>query len=398
MVLIMSGIGRTISAALGLFDTWHHAMFSSLWNRIKRSRRRTRDPSKASLFIIPYDITVDTSYKSNCKRLNPEYKFPLTETLQKVQNLLENSTYFRKYNGADHLVLNSFRSFAYKKYNKITKKPSNTSNFLVDFCKDCLKTCFYRYRHHSDRFIPVPYASSFHYQDGMSEVPWITYKKSILVSYVGGWKTDVSSSSNLRHLIVNTCQKSKKCVARKLMHQDNVLKKYKFSEYRYSTFCLQPPGDDPSRKGVMDSILSGCIPVTFHPDTLITGLPLHLSVEEAIEISVYIPEYIVRNTSSFNIVSFIESIPSSVIERKQRKIGVLGFQLQYSVPAIAYLQNRTDETPWDPPFLDGVDRMLDGMISIAHDLKYNSSQAFFSYPYSLPKHSKIQNEFESILY
>eukprot|EP00966_Prymnesium_polylepis_P217017 5022935-Prymnesium_polylepis.1 len=35
--------------------------------------------------------------------------------------------------------------------------------------------------------------------------------------------------------------------------------------YNTSTFCLQPPGDTPTRKGVVDSLLLGCIPVLFDP-------------------------------------------------------------------------------------------------------------------------------------
>jgi xyloglucan galactosyltransferase MUR3 len=381
-------------------------MFSSLWNRLKRSRRRTRDPSQASLFIVPYDVTVDTSYKQNCKRLNPEMKFPLTETLLKVQLMLRESTYFQRHNGTDHLVLNSFRSFGndVKKMKKKRKTAdASSNNFLLDLCKDCLKTCFYRYRHHSDRFIPVPYASSFHYHDAMGVVPWIMPKKTILITYVGGWKTDVASSANLRHIIVNNCQHSKNCVAKRLVHQDNVLKKYKYHEYRYSTFCLQPPGDDPSRKGVMDSILCGCIPVTFHPDTLLAALPLHLSEAEAREISVYIPEHVAQNTSTFNIVSFLESIPQTEIAKKQLKISSIAFRLQYSAPPLAYLRNRSDETPWDPPFPDGVDRMLDGMIALARQARSsgaaaNSSRPLLSHPYDIASNIDLQNEYSSVIY
>ena len=34
--------------------------------------------------------------------------------------------------------------------------------------------------------------------------------------------------------------------------------------YASSIFCLQPPGDAVSRKGVVDALLLGCIPVLFH--------------------------------------------------------------------------------------------------------------------------------------
>ena len=35
--------------------------------------------------------------------------------------------------------------------------------------------------------------------------------------------------------------------------------------YWDATFCLQPPGDDLMRKGIVDALLLGCIPVLFHP-------------------------------------------------------------------------------------------------------------------------------------
>merc|ERR1712032_1040186 len=32
-----------------------------------------------------------------------------------------------------------------------------------------------------------------------------------------------------------------------------------------STFCAQPPGDTIARKGIIDSIVMGCIPIVFQP-------------------------------------------------------------------------------------------------------------------------------------
>ena len=55
----LSGLGPAVLPEDGLFLTWHFSMFSSLFNRIKRSKRRTLDPEKASLFIIPYDLGLD---------------------------------------------------------------------------------------------------------------------------------------------------------------------------------------------------------------------------------------------------------------------------------------------------------------------------------------------------
>ena len=60
-----SGIGPLINADDGLYLTWHFSLFSSLYNRMKRSSRRTLDPSKATLFIIPYDLGLDGYLDAN---------------------------------------------------------------------------------------------------------------------------------------------------------------------------------------------------------------------------------------------------------------------------------------------------------------------------------------------
>jgi hypothetical protein len=92
-----SGVGRPINVTQGLFLTWHFSLFSSLWNRYKRSKYRTMDPDQASLFIIPYDLGLDGFLArdtcSNKKKCTPG----LVDTLG---DFLQNSTYFQRHNGA----------------------------------------------------------------------------------------------------------------------------------------------------------------------------------------------------------------------------------------------------------------------------------------------------------
>jgi len=56
-----------------------------------------------------------------------------------------------------------------------------------------------------------------------------------------------------------------------------------------STFCAQPPGDTPLRKGIVDSIVFGCIPVLFVPQQLVIWRA-HLTEEEMLSMCVYVPE------------------------------------------------------------------------------------------------------------
>ena len=52
------GAGRAIAPDLGLFQTWQFSLYKNLIARLRASNRRTRDPSKAVAFIIPFDAGV----------------------------------------------------------------------------------------------------------------------------------------------------------------------------------------------------------------------------------------------------------------------------------------------------------------------------------------------------
>ncbi|CAN1816274.1 Probable xyloglucan galactosyltransferase GT11 [Linum perenne] len=55
--------------------------------------------------------------------------------------------------------------------------------------------------------------------------------------------------------------------------------------FQDSAFCLQPPGDSPTRRSIFDSMLAGCIPVFFHPFSAYGQYIWHLPRNY----SVYIP-------------------------------------------------------------------------------------------------------------
>lgn len=52
------GFGKTLNREMGLFATWQFSLFKNLMSRLRVSEHRTLDSSKASTFIIPYDMGV----------------------------------------------------------------------------------------------------------------------------------------------------------------------------------------------------------------------------------------------------------------------------------------------------------------------------------------------------
>lgn len=353
---LYSGMGPPINESDGLYLTWHFSLFSSMFNRMKRSKRRTLDPEKADLFIIPYDLGLDgyvdpdrCTMRRGCTKGLP----------QKLQNMLSASKYWQKYQGADHVVLWSLGNYH--------PWPRNGCDlFMKDFCKRCTITCYWMdpsIREH--RFISVPFPSAYHWHDDIKNLPWEVSdtrakERVTMATYLGSTQTLNPFHTKIRRSMAKQCEESKHCKWLQIAHtsKDSSIGDY-LSVYKKSVFCLCPPGDDPARKAVFDAIISGCIPVIFHESTLYNQYPWHFNEGEALEISISVPgDQVRRNKLKF--MDFLETVSPEVIKMKQQKIAEVAPRLQYALPPLKLLNDTKDATQWEPPFPDGVDRILDG--------------------------------------
>ena len=82
--------------------------------------------------------------------------------------------------------------------------------------------------------------------------------------------------------------------------------------------------------------------------------------EAALDISVNIPGGLVRS-GKLNFMSILTAIPLETIRLKQIAISKIAPHIQYAMPPLDLLKNKSDITQWEPPFKDGVDYTLDGM-------------------------------------
>lgn len=93
-----------------------------------------------------------------------------------------------------------------------------------------------------------------------------------------------------------------------------------------STFCINPPGDTPTRKGLFDSLVAGCIPVIF-ADTSLSLYKWHVPNWQ--DVSVLVPwEKLLE--PGFNLIDHLKQIPQAEVQRKQDAIWKLAYSLQYS--------------------------------------------------------------------
>ena len=364
----LSGMGPAIIPENGLFLTWHFSLFSSLYNRMKRSRRRTKDPEKASLFIIPYDLGLDGYLNadtcSNSRSCTKHLPIKLTE-------ILKSSKYFTRYDGGDHAVLWSLGQYH--------PWPRNGCDiFMKDTCGRCTFTCYWMDSSKMDsRFISVPFPSGYHWHEGIKHLPWDTknsHLRNLTAVYLGSTQTLNPAHTKIRRAMTQQCNASSECHWMQIAHtsKDSSIGDY-LSIYKQAKFCLCPPGDDPARKAVFDAILSGCIPVIFEKATIYNQYPWHIGEEAALDISVSIPGGLVR-AGKLDFMQVLLNIPSDVIKLKQEALARVAPRVQYAMPPLKLLDDPADETPWDPPFPDGVDITLDGLFErTAHIIRNEST-------------------------
>lgn len=250
--------------------------------------------------------------------------------------------------------------------------------FMKDTCGRCTFTCYWMDSTKTDnRFISVPFPSGFHWWDGIKNLPWSldNVKNRTMTSvYLGGTQTLNPAHTKIRRAMTQQCNASIDCNWIQIAHSSKDPQIGDFlSIYKKSVFCLCPPGDDPARKAVFDSIISGCIPVIFEKKTIYDQYPWHIGEEAALDISVYIPGGMVRS-GKIDFISVLKQIPADIIRKKQQAIEHIAPRVQYAVPPIELLKDINDTTPWDPPFPDGVDITLDGLFErVGHIIRNEST-------------------------
>lgn len=358
---INSGMGPPVIEDDGLFLTWHFSLFSSMYNRMKRSKRRTFDPEKADLFIIPYDLGLDGYLDDNTCRTRRGCTKGLVGKLEKY---LTAQKYWQRHQGGDHVVLWSLGNYH--------PWPRNGCDvFMKDFCRKCTITCYWMDPSIPEhRFISVPFPGAYHWHDNIKNIPWDTTDAALaarktLAVYLGSTHTLNPYHTKIRRAMAKQCEDHENCEWMQIAHSSKDMSIGDFlSVYRKATFCLCPPGDDPARKAVFDAILSGCIPVIFHESTLFNQYPWHFDEGEALGISISVPGNLVR-LGTLKFMEYLKKVPPSTIRAKQEEIKRLAPRIQYSLPPLKDLKNISDATPWDPPFQDGVDRIIDGCFNRA---------------------------------
>ena len=280
------GAGRLIDANNSEHKTSQFGLFKLMYERALIDPRRTLNPTEAVSFLIPYDFGMDATFFETNGRMR-KTQCPLADSVLK---LLKASPYFHAKNGHDHTLIVSVNQ------NMDYFFGAHACMNIFHICWNCTKVSIDEYmfiaknRNHELKkrginWHAVPFPSDYHYTGdyiqhninskdsiSISTAPWERPSKvenrSVLISFLGNARKFSQINTLIREALVAQCQNHTDiCSHGTYKHDTTAGISGPNLESRHAIFCLQPPGDMPTRKSVFDSILSGCIPVLFHPLT-----------------------------------------------------------------------------------------------------------------------------------
>ncbi|XP_059432808.1 probable xyloglucan galactosyltransferase GT19 [Corylus avellana] len=186
----------------------------------------------------------------------------------------------------------------------------------------------------------VPYPTSFHPPSLAFLESWMRRvrrsRRSTFMLFAGGG--GISATPNIRRSIRNECTSNvtqylgayvKLC---EVVDCSNGVCEHDPIRYMkpmlQATFCLQPPGDTPTRRSTFDSLLAGCIPVFFEELSAKLQYTWHLPEEIYREFSVFIPKEEVV-FKGLRIVEVLMGIPRTRVRRMREKVIELMPRVMY---------------------------------------------------------------------
>ena len=178
---------------------------------------------------------------------------------------------------------------------------------------------------------------SVHLTEELTDPPWKVTPKNLAErkNFAAIWASPIvqrKKASRLRIALLKNCHEHPKyCI-------DAVIKnRYRTTAFNFSVnienmygkaiFCLNPPGDNDSRKAIFDSMLMGCIPVLFTPKLLSYRYEWYFTRETEESCAVFLKASAVSTT-----IEKLLNISESTILEKQQCIERIAPTIAYGLP------------------------------------------------------------------
>ncbi|KAJ0981594.1 hypothetical protein J5N97_009849 [Dioscorea zingiberensis] len=204
----------------------------------------------------------------------------------------------------------------------------------------------------------IPYPTYFHphtknelhsWQEKMRQV-----KRQWLFAFAGAPRANKSLA--IRESIMEQCSASQRCKLLDCRTNDCLSPTSIMRLFQSSVFCLQPKGDSYTRRSVFDAMVSGCVPVFFHPGTAYVQYTWHLPKNYSLY-SVFVPEDDL-NEGKVRIEELLSKFSDGEVRRMREEVIKM-------IPTLIYGDPRLRLEGWK----DAFDVAVEGVIQRVSNMK-----------------------------
>ena len=283
------GLGEPIpKLGKAWYQTHQYSLEPIFHARVLKHPCRVYNEDEAKLFYVPFYGGLDV-LRWHFKNVSNDVKDTLSLELIKW---LERQRPWARNSGKDHVFVLGKISYDFRR-----KDSEWGTRFLeLEQMQNPTKLLIERQPWHVND-IGIPHPTYFHPHSDEDILSWqtkiISSSRKHLVSFAGAARPE--SRENIRSILIKQCTSVDDqqcqfldCNSGSCSQPESVIELFIESE-----FCLQPPGDSPTRKSVFDSLVSGCIPVLFDPFTAYYQYPWHLPEDHG-KYSIFIDQKEVR--------------------------------------------------------------------------------------------------------
>ncbi|MCL7035159.1 hypothetical protein MKW94_003256 [Papaver nudicaule] len=338
----------------GWYRTHQYSLEPIFHARVLKHPCRVYDVNEASLFYVPYYGGLDIlrwHFKNSTFDVKDMLSLELMRWLQLQQPWVKNS-------GKDHLFVLGKISWDFR---RLKRQKWGTRFLELDQMQNPLKLLIERQPWHVND-IGVPHPTHFHPHSDNDIVEWRSKisqsDRTSLISFAGGARP--GAPDNIRSSLIKQCTsvadericRFHNCVSGGCDQRPESL----IELFMESEFCLQPPGDSPTRKSVFDSLISGCIPVLFDPFTAYYQYPWHLP-EDHRRYSVYIAKEEVRDMK----VDVVERLMKVSLEERKEMRRYIVHEL---MPRLVYGEPNSELDKFEDAFSVSINNVLDRVVKL----------------------------------
>ncbi|XP_074333883.1 xyloglucan-specific galacturonosyltransferase 1-like [Apium graveolens] len=329
------------------YNTHQYSLEPIFHSRVMKHPCRIYNENEAKLFYVPFYGGLDI-LRWHFKNASPDVKdalaLELVEWLKLQKPWALNS-------GKDHVFVLGKVSWDFRRRDD---SPWGSTFLNLEEMQNPIKLLIERQPWHVND-IGTPHPTYFHPHSDEDIISWqfkiIQSSRNNLVSFAGGARPD--SPDSIRSVLINQCTlastgtcKSQNCSSGGCDQPKSIIELFLESE-----FCLQPPGDSPTRKSVFDSLISGCIPVFFDPFTAYYQYSWHLPEDHG-KYSMFIDQEEVRK-SKVNVVEWLMKIPKKARDDMRRYIV---YEL---LPGLVYGDSSSDFEQFQDAFSITMNNLLE---------------------------------------